>query len=68
MPAGICPVTLVEEDEQVYESKHNDPITTNLKEIMADSSGIPLGVQIAGRAFKDEEVVSLMKDLEKDYE
>ena len=68
MPAGICPVARVQEDEQFYESKHNDPITKNLKEIMHDSLGMPLGVQIAGRAFQDEVVISIMKDLEKEYE
>ena len=67
MPAGICPITTVRPDEQFYESRHKDMITKDLEKAMQGSKGLPIGVQIAGRAYQDEVVVSIMKDLEKHF-
>ena len=65
MPAGVCPVTRVREDEQVYESRHQDYITDKLKEIMAGSQGLPMGVQVVARAYCDEIVVKIMEDIKR---
>jgi fatty acid amide hydrolase len=68
MPAGICPITKVREDEQFYESQHKDLFTKKLDKTMRNSKGLPIGVQIACRSHHDEVVVNIMKDLEKHFE
>jgi fatty acid amide hydrolase len=65
MPAGVCSVTKVKKEEEVYESQHDDYITNKLKEIMKGSEGLPVGVQVVSRAFHDEIVVKIMQDIEK---
>lgn len=65
MPAGVCSVTKVKKEEQVYQSAHADYITDKLKQIMEGSEGLPMGIQVVSRAFQDEIVVKIMQDLEK---
>lgn len=65
MPAGVCPVTKVREDEQFYESAHDDEMTRQCKLTMEGSKGLPIGVQVAARPFDDEVVVELMRDIER---
>jgi fatty acid amide hydrolase len=65
MPAGVCTVTKIREDEQVYESRHDDYITNKLKEVMKDSKGLPMGIQVVARAFQDEVVLKIMEDIEE---
>ena len=67
MPAGVCPVTTVREDEQFYESKHDDEMTRQCKITMEGSKGLPIGVQIAARTYDDEIVVAVMRDIEKAF-
>ncbi len=63
---GAMPITVTREDEEVYESKHNDDITTKLNETVKGSVGMPVGIQVVGLPFEDEKVLGLMKSLEKE--
>lgn len=63
-PAGAVPVTKVREYEQEFESHFKDDIATDMKKLMQNSLGLPVGVQVAGLPWKDEEVVDMMKELE----
>ena len=64
MPAGVCPVTKVRENEQFYESEHQDIFTETAKTCMEGAKGLPIGVQISARPFHDEIVIQVMRDLE----
>lgn len=63
---GSMPVTLCREDEEVYESVHNDEMTQKLKETAKGSAGLPVGIQIIGLPFEDEKVLGFMKNLENE--
>ena len=65
LPAGTLPITRVRKDEQTYESAHDDIITTAAKACMADTEGLPVGVQVAALPYKDEECLALMQHIEK---
>lgn len=60
---GSMPVTLTREDEQTYESRHDDQITRKLKETAKGSAGLPVGIQVIGLPFEDEKVLGLMRVL-----
>eukprot|EP00127_Corallochytrium_limacisporum_P004974 Clim_evm48s195 gene=Clim_evmTU48s195 len=63
-PCGNVPITLVRDNEQVYEDPdHNDPMTWAAKANAKDSAGMPVGVQIAAPPYQDELVFRVMKDL-----
>ena len=66
-PSGAMPVTVVREDEQHYESSHNDAITQALKLNAQGSAGLPVGIQVVGLPFEEEKVLSLMKTIEKEF-
>jgi len=67
MPAGAMPVTVVRQDEQHYESSHNDGITQSLRRNAAGSAGLPVGIQVVGLPFEEEKVLSLMKTVEGEF-
>ena len=63
---GAMPITVAREEEEVYESNHNDDISTKLKETVKGSAGMPVGIQVVGLPFEDEKVLGFMKSLEKE--
>jgi fatty acid amide hydrolase len=65
-PVGVVPITKVREDEQDYPSKFNDVFSKSLKEIMKNSAGLPVGVQIASFPWREETCIKLMKIIEKE--
>ena len=65
-PSGTIPVTLVKEDEEIFEEKaFNDGITEKCREAMIGSTGLPVGVEIITTPFKDEKAMAIMKILEE---
>lgn len=64
MPSGALPITIVREDEQYYESAHNDLITRRLRQTAQGSAGLPVGILVIGQPFEEEKVLSLMKSIE----
>uniref|UniRef100_A0A7S3KMI9 Amidase domain-containing protein n=1 Tax=Euplotes crassus TaxID=5936 RepID=A0A7S3KMI9_EUPCR len=67
-PSATIPAGVVEEDEQKYEDKlFNDIITKKIRQMMQDSKGLPLGLEIIGKPFKDEQVLAIMKILEDSF-
>ena len=53
MPVASTPVTTTRPDEQRYESAYDDDITTLIRRCVADSVGLPVGVQVVGLPFTD---------------
>lgn len=67
-PAGVVPVTTVSSAEitRVTDSPNarGDRFDRLAQEVDAHSVGLPVGVQLAGRPFHDEEVLAVMLALE----
>lgn len=63
---GVLPITRVAHDEQYYETKYTDAIAKSLEENMKESEGLPVGIQVAGMPWMDEEVFAVMKVIEKE--
>ena len=64
-PAGSIPITRVREDEQDYACEYDDQAAAEGKLTMQQSVGLPVGVQIGCKPFKDELVLSIMKRFEE---
>jgi len=63
-PAGSFPMTTVQPSEETYEDHINDSWTKALKRSVKGSAGMPVSVQVIGKAFEDEKVLAVMKALE----
>lgn len=60
-PAGVVPVCQVGEGEDIYESNEKDAFVWTAQEIMKNSVGLPISVQVVGRTYEDEKVLRAMK-------
>jgi fatty acid amide hydrolase len=65
MPAGVVPVTRVREDE-TERARDADLLERQAAGVDARSAGLPVGVQIAGRPWRDNEVVAAMLAVESE--
>lgn len=65
-PAGAVPITRVRKDEQFYNSKYNMIFEGEMRKLMANSEGLPVGVQVVGMPWRDEAVLEIMKEIEDD--
>jgi fatty acid amide hydrolase len=63
MPAGVVPVTRVREEE-TERGRDADLLERQAGRVDARSTGLPVGVQIAGRPWRDNEVVAAMLAVE----
>ena len=61
LPVGSVPVTVVRNDQQVYESRYDDMITRALIESAQGSMGLPVGIQIVGLPYQEQKILGLMK-------
>jgi fatty acid amide hydrolase len=62
-PAGVVPVTRVRDGETTRPAGR-DRLTVQAEEIDAKSVGLPVGVQVVGRPWKDSVVLAVMKAIE----
>lgn len=67
-PAGVVPVCQVEEGEDVYECEENDAFVSTAQQIMKNSVGLPISVQVVGRTYEDEKVLRAMKIVQDTFE
>jgi fatty acid amide hydrolase len=65
MPAGVVPVTRVREEE-TERVRDADLLERHAARVDARSTGLPVGVQIAGRPWRDNEVVAAMLAVESE--
>jgi fatty acid amide hydrolase len=63
LPAGVVPVTRVRSDE-TDRVVGSDMLTKQAARIDAASAGLPVGVQVVGRAWRDHEVLAVMDAIE----
>jgi Asp-tRNA(Asn)/Glu-tRNA(Gln) amidotransferase A subunit family amidase len=59
--SGAMPVTRVQADEQLYESRYKNEFEDCMKQNMKETEGLPVGVQVVAGPWHDEEVIEVMK-------
>jgi fatty acid amide hydrolase len=65
MPAGVVPVTRVRASE-TRRRGGADLLSRHAAKVDAASEGLPVGVQVVGRAFRDHEVLAAMVAIESE--
>ncbi len=65
LPAGVVPVTRVRADEAGREASR-DQLERRAAEVDAASAGLPVGVQVVGRAWEEHVVLAAMEAIEAD--
>lgn len=63
LPAGVVPITRVRPDE-IHRSGVRDRVEKRAAAIEAESTGLPVGVQVVGRPFREDQLLALMRLLE----
>jgi fatty acid amide hydrolase len=64
LPAGVIPVTTVRADECDREPSL-DAVVRRAREVDRQSLGLPVGVQVVARAWRDDVCLSLMAEIER---
>jgi fatty acid amide hydrolase len=65
LPAGVSPITRVRADE-TDRNASRDRLEKRAKEVDGASVGLPVGVQIVGRPWKEHEVLAAMMHLDRE--
>jgi len=63
-PAGILPVTTVNQNEQSFDDEYKDKYTGLFNSSCEGSAGMPISVQVIGFPFEDEKCLGVMKAIE----
>lgn len=66
LPAGVVPWTKVRADEEVGRAKTSDAVEKTARSAEVGSSGLPIGLQVVGRAGRDHEVLAIMNSIESE--
>lgn len=64
-PAGVVPVTRVRADEETGRAKVSDVVHKTAWEADQGSAGLPVGVQLMGRPWRDDVVLAAMRVIEQ---
>jgi len=64
-PAGVVPVTRVRATEESGRTKSSDVVRKTAFETDRESAGLPVGVQVMGRPWRDEVVLAAMRLIEQ---
>lgn len=64
MPAGVVPVTRVRAGEESRRVPGRDAMERVAREIEEGSAGLPVGVQVAARPWREDVVLAVMKAIE----
>jgi Asp-tRNA(Asn)/Glu-tRNA(Gln) amidotransferase A subunit family amidase len=62
-PAGVVPVTVVEPEEQTFSDNFADKWSEMLNKDAHESTNMPIGLQVVGPSFRDEDVLGIMNVL-----
>ena len=60
VPAGVVPVTRVRAGEESDRSDSRDVVDREAREVERDSAGLPVGVQVSGRPWREDVVLAVM--------
>lgn len=61
MPAGVSPVTRVQAGEETDRTPSRDMVDRAARRVEEDSAGLPVGVQIAARHWREDQVLAVME-------
>jgi fatty acid amide hydrolase len=64
-PAGVVPVTRVKLDEETRTRRGRDKMDRTARETETGSAGLPIGVQVAARPFRDHVALAAMRVIEE---
>lgn len=64
IPAGVVPVTIVQEDEESDRPEDLDATERTAKKVEQGSAGLPVGVQVAALPWREDIVLAIMRLLE----
>jgi fatty acid amide hydrolase len=64
MPAGVVAATRVRTDEETGRPEKGDVFERAARRIEQGSTGLPIGVQVAARQWREDVVISIMSALE----
>lgn len=65
MPAGVAPITRVQEGEESERQVGRDRVERAARAIETGSTGLPVGVQVVARHWREDIVLALMATLEE---
>jgi fatty acid amide hydrolase len=65
MPAGVVPVTRVRDDEAQPRAAGRDLVDRAAAEVERGSAGLPIGVQVVARQWREDLVLAVMAELER---
>ena len=63
-PAGVVPVTRVRADEAVGRAPSRDMVYAAVNKVERDSAGLPLGVQVIARPWREDVALAAMQAIE----
>ena len=64
-PAGVVPITTVRSEEQAGTMRGSDRMDRTAAATEAGSAGLPIGIQIMARMYRDDVALALMRALEQ---
>jgi fatty acid amide hydrolase len=64
-PAGVVPVTRVREEEQIGRKGSKDMIEKVALSVEEESAGLPIGVQVAARPWREHIALATMHAIEE---
>jgi fatty acid amide hydrolase len=64
MPAGVVPVTRVRDDEQNPPRAGRDIVERTARDVVRGSAGLPLGVQVVARHWREDVALAVMGAIE----
>jgi len=64
-PAGVVPVTRVRADEQTDRPPSRDVVQRAAQKVEQGSTGLPIGVQVMGRHWREDVVLAVMREVER---
>jgi fatty acid amide hydrolase len=67
IPAGIVPATRVRPGEESDRPLSRDMVDSAAREVELGSAGLPVGVQVAGRPWREDVVLAVMGALESHF-
>ena len=65
-PAGVVPVTRVRGGEQASRPATRDIVQKLARQVDADSAGLPMGVQVVARPWKEDHALAVMQAIESE--
>ena len=67
MPAGVVPVTRVQKEEEIAPSPTMDPVERCFARTIHNSQGLPVGVQIIARWWREDVVLAIMREIQSHF-